>query len=299
MKGLRLLRWPVVAAAIISSVLSLSACGGDDDAPTLFIGGIPDQEVSVLESRFNLLAEYLSDETGIHVRYLPSHSYAALVTGWDNDDVHLAWYGGLTGVQARLAVPGSSAVAQRVDDENFQSVFVASPDAGIGQLAELRGRTFTFGSESSTSGHLMPRFFLKEEGIDPEEDFASVGYSGSHDTTWKQVEAGAVEAGALNANVWDTRVEAGEVDLSKVEVFLRTPGYVDYHWVVRPGLDEVYGKGATQSLIEAILNLDASEGGRDKQIMDAFQSARFIPTTNENYQPIETIARNLGLIEEQ
>ena len=285
-------------AALAAAAILAAGCGGDD-APALYIGGIPDQDVSILEARFKLLAEYLSDETGADVRYLPSQSYAALVTGWRNDEVQFAWYGGLTGVQARLAVPGSNAVAQRVTDENFTSVFVAAPGSGVASFDDLRGRTFTFGSENSTSGHLMPRFFLTEAGIDPEQDFAGVAYSGSHDATWKQVEAGAVEAGALNANVWNTRVGAGDVDRSKVDVFFTTPGYVDYHWVVRPGLDDVYGDGFSQSLVDALLALDAANGGRQREIMDAFQAERFIPTTNENYRPIETIARGLGLIAEQ
>ena len=294
----RYFRRPLAAVAVIAAALLVAGCGGGDE-PALYIGGIPDQDISVLEARFKLLAEYLSEETGADVRYLPSQSYAALVTGWRNDEVQFAWYGGLTGVQARLAVPGSNAVAQRVTDKDFKSVFVVAPDSGIAGFDDLRGRTFTFGSESSTSGHLMPRFFLSEAGIDPERDFTGVAYSGSHDATWKQVEAGAVEAGALNANVWDTRVRDGAVDRTKVEVFFTTPGYVDYHWVVRPGLDDVYGGGFTKRLVDAILKLDAANGGRDQEIMDAFQAERFIPTTNENYRPIETIARSLELIKEQ
>ncbi len=294
----RLVARAAVAVALISAILVVTACT-EAEQPALYVGGVPDQDVAVLEARFNLLAEHLAEETGVAVRYLPSQSYAALVTGWDNDDVQLAWYGGLTGVQARLAVPGSRAVAQRSTDENFSSVFVAAPDSGISSLSDLKGRTFTFGSESSTSGNLMPRFFLDQEGIVPETDFKSVAYSGSHDATWKQVEAGAVEAGALNANVWKTRLEKDDVDTSRVAAFYTSPGYVDYHWVVRPGLDEVYGAGFTQRVLDALLKLNASNGGRDQEIMDAFQADRFIPTSNENYAPIENIARDLGLISEQ
>ena len=288
----------VAIVVLISALLALVACA-EEELLVLYLGGIPDQDVAVLEARFNLLAEHISEETGVPVRYLPSQSYAALVTGWDNNDVQLAWYGGLTGVQARLAVAGSQAVAQRSTDENFTSVFVAAPDSGISSLADLKGRTFTFGSESSTSGNLMPRFFLAQEGIVPETDFKSVAYSGSHDATWKQVEAGAVEAGALNANVWKTRMEKGEVDTARVTAFYTSPGYVDYHWVVRPGLDEIYGDGFTQKVVDALLKLNAANGGRDQEIMNAFQADRFIPTSNENYLPIEDIARDLGLISEQ
>lgn len=296
----KFLRRAGTAALLLAlTALALAACGGEESKPTLYIGGIPDQDVAILEARFKLLAEHLAAETGVDVQYLPSQSYSALVTGWKNDDVQLAWYGGLTGVQARLAVPGSNAVAQRTSDEKFTSVFVASPDSGIETLADLPGRTFTFGSESSTSGNLMPRHFLSEAGIVPENDFKSVAYSGSHDATWKQVEAGAVEAGALNANVWQTRLEKDEVDTARVDAFYTTPGYVDYHWVVRPGLDEEFGDGFTDKTVNALLKLNTANGGRDKEIMDAFQADRFIPTSNENYHAIESIARGLGLITEQ
>ena len=293
----RFLTPAALVAALLLLFLAVAACS--DDQPVLYIGGIPDQDVSVLEARFNLLAEYLAEETGVAVQYLPSQSYAALVTGWDNNDIQFAWYGGLTGVQARLAVPGSNAVAQRSTDENFTSVFVSAPDSGISTLEDLKGRTFTFGSESSTSGNLMPRYFLALQRINPEADFKSVAYSGSHDATWKQVEAGAVEAGALNANVWKTRLDQGEVDTSRVQAFYTSPGYVDYHWVVRPGLDEVHGSGFSQRLVDALLGLNAANGGRQQEIMSAFQADRFIPTSNEKYLPIEEIGRDLGLISEQ
>ena len=279
-----------------ASVVMIAACGGGD-GEILYIGGIPDQDLSLLEARFEKLAEYLSQETGLDVRYLPSTDYAAVVIGFRNDSVQLAWFGGLTGVQARLAVPNARALARRAGDESFHSVFVAPPDSGIESIADLRGRSFSFGSESSTSGHLMPRFSITEAGLDPEEDFAAVNYSGSHDKTWKLVEAGAWEAGALNANLWETRVEAGDVDLSNVDVFWTTPPYFDYHWVARPDLDEVYGEGVTNRLNAALLDLDADRGGIQAEIMDAFQADRFISTKNENYIAIEQVARQLGIIE--
>ncbi len=283
-------------AVALAMVVTVAACRGSND-DVLYIGGIPDQDLSLLEARFEKLAEYLSTETGLDVRYLPSTDYAAVVTGFRNNSVQLAWYGGLTGVQARLAVPNARALSQRAGDEQFHSVFVAPPDSGIESIVDLHGKSFSFGSESSTSGHLMPRFYVTEAGLDPEEDLAALNYSGSHDKTWKLVEAGAWEAGALNANVWATRVEAGDVDLSKVDVFWTTPPYFDYHWVARPDLDEVYGEGVTERLNRALLNLDASRGGVQAEIMDAFQADRFIPTKDENYVAIEQVARQLGIIE--
>ena len=262
------------------------------------MAGIPDQDISVLETRFGKLAEYLSQETGLNVRYLPSVDYAAVVTGFRHGDIQLAWYGGLTGVQARLAAPGSQAIAQRQEDEAFHSVFIARKGLGITSLEELKGMTFTFGSESSTSGNLMPRSFLSQAGINPEKDFSAVNYSGSHDKTWKLVETGSFEAGALNAVVWQKRVADGSVDTSKVEAFFTTPPYYDYHWVAHGDLNEDFGAGTTEKIRQALLGLTAADGGLEQEIMEAFDSARFISTNNDNYLAIEQVARELGIIED-
>ena len=287
-----------ITALVVLLLIPAFACGGDDAHKVLFIGGIPDQDVSILESRFSSLAEYLSEATGLDVRYVPSVNYAAVVTGFRHNDIQMAWYGGLTGVQARLAVPDARALAQRPRDAQFHSVFIARKSLGITSLEQLKGRSFTFGSESSTSGYLMPLHFLIEAGIDPDRDFSGFSFSGSHDATWKLVEAGTVDAGALNAAVWEMREADGRVDLGRVEVFWKTPAYFDYHWLVRGDLDAEYGSGTTERLRDALFGLNAASGGRQAEIMLAFQDDRFIPSTNENYDAIENVARRLGIIEQ-
>ncbi len=287
-----------VVIVLVAVVLAgLAACSSEEEQEPLLIAGIPDQDVSLLEARFNKLAEYLSEETGLDVRYVPQVDYAAVVTAFKQGDIHMAWYGGLTGVQARLAVPDAEAIAQRPRDAEFHSVFVAAPDSGITGLADLQGKTLVFGSESSTSGHLMPRSFLVEAGIDVEHDLSAISFSGSHDRTWKLVEAGSFDAGALNEAVWESRVAKGEVDLTKVDVFFRTPPYVDYHWVVNRSVDATHGEGSVDKLTDALLSIDASKGGKAQEIAEAFQTDRFIATNNENYEAIEDVARSLGIIE--
>jgi len=284
---------------VLSLPALIVACSAND-APALYVGGIPDQNVAFLEERFDGLADYLSDELDLDVQYIPTTSYAAVVTGFSNGDIHLGWYGGLTGVQARLATPGAQAIAQRPRDAEFHSVFVANPALGLKGLGGVAGMTLTFGSESSTSGHLMPRSFLSEAGVVPERDLdGPPSYSGSHDKTWKLVEAGAFQVGALNAAVWESAVDEGKVDLSAVDVFWLTPPYVDYHFVVRGDVDETFGDGTTERLRAALLSIDVDDrnaGARERRIAESFQTERFIETTNENYQAIEDVAVELGII---
>jgi phosphonate transport system substrate-binding protein len=233
---------------------------------------------------------------GFPVRYQPVTDYAALVTAFGDGDVKLAWFGGLTGVQARLETPGAQAVAQRPIDKNFRSVFVVGPGVNGSSLQDLKGKSFTFGSESSTSGHLMPRYFLQQAGVNPDKDFAGApGYSGSHDKTWKLVEAGSFQAGALSSSVWDSAVSQRQVDTSKVHEIVRTPPYYDYHWLAHPDLDKVYGPGTKDKIVKLLLTMNTA-GPAEKHVLDLFQTDSFIPSDNSNYGAIEQVAQSLGLI---
>ena len=284
---------------IVLLFASLMACSQQEDTsapseekPVFKIGAIPDQNVSELNRRFDELADYISDKTGLEVEYVPSQDYAALVTAFKRGEIHLGWFGGLTGVQARDAVPGAEAIAQRPSDEKFHSVFITQKDLDIEKLADLKGVSFTFGSESSTSGHLMPRYFLMEAGINPEEDFDGMtNYSGSHDKTWKLVESGAYQAGVLNENVWNSAVEEKKVDLNKVKVFYTTEPYYDYNWTINR-VDEVFGEGTKAKVKEALLSMTQEQ----HNILELFHTDSFIETKNENYQAIKEVAKEVGII---
>lgn len=272
-------------------------------APTkpFVISAIPDQDPEKLNRLYGKLAEYLKAELGVEVVYKPVTDYTAVVNAFKTGDVDMAWFGGLTGVQARLQVDGAQAIIQRDIDEKFRSVFIANVATGIqpfediSGLMGLKGRTFTFGSESSTSGRLMPQFFMRQAGLSLSDLKGEPGFSGSHDKTIKLVEAGSYDAGALNAQVWEARVKSGEVDTSKVIVIWRTPPYYDYHWIVRPDVEQNFGAGFIGRVKQAFLALDQANPTH-KEILDLFGTQKFIETKNENYADIEAIGREIGKI---
>lgn len=275
-----------------------TACGNNDkEIPEFVIGGIPDQDVSTLERQFGLMADYLKQETGLRVRYVPSIDYAAIVTAFGRGDVQLAWFGGLTGVQGRNMNPASQAIVQRPRDAKFHSVFIVRSDLSVEKLPDLVGLRFTFGSESSTSGHLMPRFFLQSLGINPDSEFkGNAGYSGSHDKTWQLVEAGAFDAGALNEAVWESAIAAGKIDISKVRAFYRTPPYFDYNWSIVGDIDTTYGEGTQSAITTALLRLSLDLGENETELLNLFQTDRFIKTENTNYDAIREVAESLGIV---
>ena len=275
----------------------------DREVEPLSVGAIPDQDPEKLQRLYDKLTTYLSSELGVPVTYQPVTDYAAAVTAFKLGDLDLVWFGGLTGVQARLQVPAAEAIAQRDIDENFHSIFIANANSGLttveqpSDLAELKGKTFTFGSETSTSGRLMPQYFLKEAGVSIADFKGEAGFSASHDATLKLVEAGTYDAGALNEQVWLDRVESGEVDESRVSAIWQTPAYYDYHWVANSDrLDETYGEGFTEKVQAALLKLDKSNP-EQAEILELFGAEKFIETNNENYAQIEEVGREIGKIQ--
>ena len=288
--------------AIAASLTSCSAPEKDAKQAVLQIGAIPDQNPEKLNRLYGALSEELSEKLEVPVRYAPVSNYAAAVSAFRTGSLDLVWFGGLTGVQARLQTPGARVLAQRDIDAEFTSVFIANGASGLrpftsaDQLVELKGRRLAFGSESSTSGRLMPQYFMGENGVKP-DDLAggAPGFSGSHDATIAVVQSGAYEVGALNEQVWRSNVKDGRVDPDKVKVIWRTPPYVDYHWVVRPDLDARFGDGFTDNLQSSLLELSA-ETENGAAILELFGAGRFIPAEDEDYVMIETVGRQLGKI---
>ena len=288
-------------------LLAFLICQGDIDLPvaaqpTLKVGAIPDQNPERLNRLYGQLADELSDRLKVKVRYVPVSNYPAAVSAFRTGGLDLVWFGGLTGVQARLQTPGAQVLAQRDIDARFRSVFIANTSSGlqpissINGLTSLRGKRFSFGSESSTSGRLMPQHFLAQAGVTPSQfSGGRAGFSGSHDATIAVVQSGAYEVGALNEQVWTSALKDGRVNSEKVRVIWRTPEYVDYHWVVRPNLDQRFGMGFTTRLQKAILGIQPTTP-RQITILELFAAKRFIAAEASQYKPIETVGRELGKI---
>ena len=269
--------------------LSLSA-SLTQAAETLRVSAIPDEAPTELLRKFKPLGAYLEQQLGMKVEFTPVADYPAVVEALATDRLDLAWLGGFTFVQVRLKTGNAIPLVQREQDAQFTSKFItANPD--VTSLADLKGKTFAFGSVSSTSGSLMPRYFMLQDGIKPESHFSRVGYSGAHDATAAWVQAGKVDGGVLNASVWDKLVASGKVDSNKVKVFATTPTYFDYNWTVRGNLDPALA----EKIKAAFLALDPANP-EHKAILDLQAASRFIETSPENYKGIEDAARAADLL---
>lgn len=284
-------RWALkgaLACAFASLLATTPAFAADE---ILRVSAIPDEAPTELQRKFAPLGKYLEAQTGMKVVFTPVSDYAAVVESLATKKIDLAWLGGFTFVQAKIRTNGTAIpIAQREEDAKFTSQFITT-DPTIKTLADLKGKTFAFGSPSSTSGSLMPRFFMLQAGLNPETDFKRVAFSGAHDATVAFVAAGKADAGVLNASVWEKLVEQKKVDTNKVHVFATTPPYFDYNWTVRGDLDPALIK----KLTDAFLKLDPANP-EHKEILGLQRAARFIPTKKENYDGIEKAAHAAGLI---
>lgn len=282
------LRQALSCALAASALACLPALAADN---VLRVSAIPDEAPTELQRKFEPLGKYLSEQTGMKVVFTPVSDYAAVVESLATRKIDLAWLGGFTFVQAKIRTHGTAIpIVQREEDAKFTSKFItASPN--VQALADLKGKTFAFGAPSSTSGSLMPRFYLLQAGLNPEKDFKNVAFSGAHDATVAFVAAGKADAGVLNASVWDKLVEQKKVDTSKVRVFATTPTYFDYNWTVRGDLEPAL----VQKLTHAFLQLDPANP-QHQEILALQRAAKFIPTRKENYVGIENAAQAAGLL---
>jgi phosphonate transport system substrate-binding protein len=280
-----------VAASLLTGSFIQSAA-----AETFVFTAIPDQDESQLRARFGKVADYLSKKLGVEVKYIPVKSYSAAVTAFRNNQVQLAWFGGLSGVRARALVEGSQAIAQGKEDVAFVTYFIANTATGLEESKEfpkgIAGKSFSFGSKGSTSGRLMPEFHIRKEfGKAPNDVFSRVGFSGDHSRTIAVVQSGAYEVGALNFQVWEKELKAGKVDPKKVRVIWRTPTYPDYQWTIRGDVDAKFGKGFTEKVKASLLSMN------DPDLLESFPRSSFIPAQNSDYEPIEKTAKSIGLID--
>ena len=275
------------AAALVATLISGPASA---TSLTFTFTAIPDQDEARLIERFSHFAKHLESKLGVPVKYVPVKTYPAAVTAFVNNDVQLAWFGGYTGVQARHAVPGSEAIAQGAEDVSFKSYFIANGETGLKSSTEfpsgIEGKTFTFGSRSSTSGRVMPEYFIRKHfsGRGPDEVFKRVGFSGDHSRTLQLVQSGAYQVGVMDYTVYEVEKKAGRVDESRVSVIWQTPTFPDYQFTIRGDVDKTFGPGFKEKVRQAILSLD------DPEILSYFARSKFVPASNAEYAPIEEVA---------
>lgn len=282
-------RFAYLALPLVFSVVGPTALAQQ----VLRVTTIPEEAATEQVRKFGPITKYLERTVGMKVEFVPVNDYPAAVEALVNKQVELVWFGGFTHVQAQIRSGGKIiAIAQREEDDNkFRSVFITQKDSGITKLSDLKGKEFSFGSQSSTSGHFMPRFNLLKAGVDPDKDFKRVAYSGAHDATIASVVSGRVAAASLDITVWRKFVSEKKVDTNKVDVFFTTPPFFNYNWSVHADMPVALREKISKALLA--LDMNTPEG---KEILTLNRASRYVATKNENYKQFEEAGRMMGLI---
>ncbi len=281
-----------IARCTVGLSLGLALSGLAQAQQVFRVTTIPEEVATEQVRKFTPIANYLERKLGMKVEFTPVSDYPAAVEALVNKKVDLVWFGGFTHVQAQIRSGGKIVpIAQREEDAKFQSVFIAKTDSGIKTLADMKGKQISFGSQSSTSGHLMPRSNLLNAGINPERDFRRIAYSGAHDATIASVVSGKVDAAALDITVWRKFVSEGKVNTKEVDVFFTTPPFFNYNWSVHADMPAALRERVKQALLD--LDPATPEG---KEILQLNRATRYIPTSPENYKGLEAAGRSAGLI---
>jgi phosphonate transport system substrate-binding protein len=279
--------------AIAATVITLSSCGDkekdSDKTAVLRFSAIPDKTTTGQAERFKPVADYLAKTLGVEVEFVPAIDYNASVEKFENGDIQLAWFGGVSGVQARQAVDGALALAAGKEDLAFKSYFIANTATGLEKsdafpiaIADLN---FTYGSSGSTSGCIMPsHFIMQESGKSPLEFFKNKpGFSGAHDATALAVQDGSFQAGVLSYTTFDKMVADKKIDPAKVKVIWETPAFADYNFTAHPELNKMFGDGFVEKLKKALLEC------KDPAVLNALDRSEMVEVTNETFQPIADV----------
>lgn len=287
-------------ATVVFAVLGLASpwagCAGREAAArqTLRVTAIPDANRDTLREDQDRVTAWLSARIGCDVQFLPVESYAAAVTALASGQAEMGWLGGVTTVQAMAQSGGRVApLVTRESDLHFKSYVIAGAGRAS-SLADLQGKTFSFGSKSSTSGHVMPRYFLEKQGLVPERDFARVAYSGDHTKTILDVAQGTVDAGAVNYKYFERMVAEKKVDPRAVAVVWTTPEFVDYAWVVRDEVDARCGPGTRQRIEGAFTGLDPRRE-EDRRILAVQQAERYVPARAAMWDGIRQVVERIDV----
>jgi len=274
---------------VLACCLLLAARGWAAEAPPLRVSMIPTTDPSKMLRDAEPLVARLEKATGRKVTLTIPQNYAAVVEALVQGQVDIAHFGGFTFVQANKRA-GAFPLAQRDRDREFHSKFITARD-DVRSLADLKGKKFAFGDVNSTSGHLMPAYFMRKEGVDPAVVDGAI-YTGAHDATALAVAERRVDAGALDEAVWDRLTKGGKVDPAKVRVFWTTPPFLDYVWAARKDLDPAVAK----KVADAFLSLDPARP-EDRPILELLSAkGRYVPVDTAAYAPLREAAVREGLL---
>jgi phosphonate transport system substrate-binding protein len=284
-------RLTAVAASTLLALLTSACLHEQRESPSVLrVGVLPDESEVVLRQRYEPLLRYLSEATGLSLELVIPRDYGQLLELFGQEKVDLAYFGGFTFIRAREQF-GAVPLVMRDTDVHFRSYFLARSDDPAKTIADFRGKRLAFGSEFSTSGHLMPRHFLRDMGISAETYFGEVRFSGAHDQTAVWIRDGISDLGAANSAIIKNMFADGRLDADQVRIVWETPPYPDYVWAARSELDEA----VRERILGAFLQLSPNHEAQAK-ILSGVNAGGFLPARAGDFDELRGVALALDML---
>lgn len=263
-----------------------SAADGKDPA-RLRVALLPDENAATLIQNAQPLKAYLEQRLRKDIEIVVTTDYSSMIEAMRFGRIEVAYFGPFSYVLAKSKAPAIEPFAVGVERgaPTYQSVLIANAAGPVKKLEDVRGKTFAYGDQASTSSHLAPRaHLLRKAGLDGDVDYRVV-HLGAHDAVARAVQAGQAPAGALSKPIFDALVQRGTIDASKVVQLDLSAPIPNYPIVMQGNLAPAL-KTAIRS---AFLDL------RDKEVLKSFRVEAFVATDDKAYDVLRETASILKL----
>jgi len=167
------------------------------------------------------------------------------------------------------------------DDKNFRGIILARKDAHVTKVSELRGAVISFPSASALAAAMMPKYYLKQHGLDVEKE-AVCRYVGSQESSIMNVYLGKAKAGCTWPPPWEMLIKLHPEVESALEIVWQTEPLINNGLVVR---DDV-SKDHLEKVSSALFALQNNAKG--KTILKRMELSRFEKIENKKFVDIVT-----------
>jgi phosphonate transport system substrate-binding protein len=287
-------------AIVLAAAGLLGACGDNTDGDSsgssnhdspLRIGVGPllpttEDTVAAWEPFF----EHVADELGVDFTLTATTDWAGMAVAMDNDQLDLAWMGPFGYVLAENTDAAEAlAVALYNGEPSYHAIVVAPNNIQIDDWPDdAKGMTMSFTDTGSTSGWLIPTYWLSQRGIDPKE-FFDYSEGATHSANQVAAAEGTVDLATDFDRNRNAMIAEGIIAEDDNQIIWESDPLPNDALAVRPGLDE----DLKQRIQEVLVSM--SEEQAIELLPEGYTG--FHEAHSDTYTPIRDAAVELGVVD--
>ena len=258
----------------------------------LIIGLIPEQNIFRQIERYEPLASYVSKKIGVKIKLKVLTRYGNIIDNFVSEGMDGAFFGSFTYslAHAKLGVEVLARPENAEGISSYHGLIIVRKDSLIKTAADMRGKRFAFVDKATTAGYLLPMAYFKKHGIGDYRAYLKEAYfTGTHEDAIYDVLNKKADIGAAKNTVFERLAKTDERLINELLILEKSPDVPENSLAVRKDLDN----SLKIKLKETLLNMHNDPVG--KNVLSKFGARRFIETTDKDYEPVFTYARDIGL----